>query len=243
MTITRADSTEADQIVQDLADSYGMTVVKDWGEQETEAAPDGWQGGEWSMEELNTLHKGVADLAEAMGGPEKFIENIGRITISQVEMKYRGLASIHGIKFTAAPISIDMWTVVHELAHVWDANSGWRLSRALESYTGGHTNLLTAAIRKARGQCDERRRMPGCNRYGYFYGDVPPAGSDQNFNRKEDFAESVASYVYPALVQPRVDRFKDDDQYRDMLYYADYTQTRRWAFVKGLIKGTIAVNG
>ena len=83
--------------------------------------------------------------------------------------------------------------------------------------------------------------MPGCNRYGYFYGDVPPAGSDQNFNRKEDFAESVTSYVYPALVQPRVDRFKDDEQYRDLLYYADYTQTRRWTFVEGLIKGTIIV--
>ena len=82
--------------------------------------------------------------------------------------------------------------------------------------------------------------MPGCNRWGYFYGDIPPAGSDQNFNRKEDFAESVTAYVYPAMVQARVDRFKDGP-YRELLYYADYTQTRRWAFVDGLIKGTIPV--
>ena len=53
----------------------------------------------------------------------------------------------------------------------------------------------------------------------------------------------MTAYVYPALVQGRVDRFKDDDSYRDQLYYSDYTQTRRWAFVDGLIKGTISVSG
>ena len=242
MTITRADSQQADQIAQDLKETYLMDVVKDWGEG-TEADPQEWSGGEWSLEELHTLQKGVADLASAMGGPDKFIQNIGSITISQVEMKYRGLASVHGIKFTAAEISIDPWTVVHELAHVWDANAGWGLSRALESYTGGRTNLVAMVLQRVRGECDEKHRMPGCNRFGYFYGDVPPAGSDQNFNRKEDFAESVTAYVYPALVQGRVDRFKDDDSYRDQLYYSDYTQTRRWAFVDGLIKGTIPVSG
>jgi hypothetical protein len=44
-------------------------------------------------------------------------------------------------------------------------------------------------------------------------------------------------------VQGRVERFKDDDSYRDLLYYPDYTQTLRWAFVDGLIKGTIVVGG
>jgi hypothetical protein len=242
MTITRADSEQADQISRTLQESYQINIVKDWGEG-TEADPQEWSGGEWSLDELRTLQTAVADLANAMGSPEKFVQNIGSITISQVEMKYRGLASVHGIKFTASAISIDAWTVVHELAHVWDANSGWRLSRTLESYTGGRTSLLAMTLQRMRGQCDEKRRLPGCNRFGYFYGDVPPAGSDQNFNRKEDFAESVTAYVYPALVQGRVDRFKDDEHYRDQLYYADYTQTRRWAFVDGLVKGTINVSG
>lgn len=241
MTITRADSQQADQMVQDLAETYQITVIKDWGERGTEVAPDSWSGGEWSLDELRILQKGIVDLANAMGGADKFASNIGPITISQIEMKYRGLASVHGIKFTASSISIDAWTVVHELAHVWDANSGWRLGKALEAYTGGYTNWLAMVVRKGRGRCDEKRRLPGCNRFGYFYGDVPPAGSDGNFNRKEDFAESVTAYVYPALVQERVDRFKDDDQYRDLLYYPDYTQTRRWAFVDGLVKGTITL--
>jgi hypothetical protein len=243
MTITRADSQQADQIRQDLADTYGVTVQKDWGEQDTEAGTVTWSGGEWSLDELNTLQKGVADLAIAMGGPEKFIQNIGRIGISQVEMRHRGLASIHGIKFTASSISIDTWTVVHELAHVWDANSRWRLSKALEAYTGGYTNWVAMLIKKGRGNCDEGGRWPGCNRFGYFYGDVPPAGSDQNFNRKEDFAESVTAYVYPAEVQRRVDRFKEDDKYQELLYYADYTQTQRWSFVQDLVTGSIVVNG
>jgi hypothetical protein len=240
MTITRADSQRANQIVQELAETYGVAVVKDWGEQETDPDGDGWNGGEWSLDELDTLQKGVLDLASAMGGPHNFIENLGRVTISQVDLKYRGLASKHGVKFTSSPISIDAWTVVHELAHVWDANSGWRLCKALERYTGGYTNWVAMLVRKARGNCDDGHRLPGCNRFGYFYGDVPPAGSDQNFNRKEDFAETVAAYVYPALVQPKVDRFQDD-RYRDLLYYPDYTQTVRWSFVDGLIKGTITV--
>jgi hypothetical protein len=242
MTIARADSQQADQIAQDLQETYQLSVVRDWGEG-TEADPQAWSGGEWSLEELHTLQKGVADLAHAMGGPDKFIQNVGSIAISQVEMKHRGLASVHGIKFTASEISIDPWTVVHELAHVWDANSGWRLSKVFESHTGGRTNVVAMALKRVRGECDEKRRLPGCNRFGYFYGDIPPAGSDQNFNRREDFAESVAAYVYPALVQGRVDRFKDDDSYRDVLYYPDYTQTRRWAFVDGLIQGTIHISG
>lgn len=244
MAITRADSQQADQIAQGLADIYGVTIQKDWGEQGAEAVPipDTWAGGEWSLDELQILQKGVADLARAMGSPDRFTENIGRINISQVEMKHRGLASVHGIKFTASSISIDTWTVVHELAHVWDANSGWRLSKALEFYTGGYTNWVAMLVKKGRGNCDEACRRPGCNRSGYFYGGVPPAGSDQNFNRREDFAESVTSYVYPAEVQRRVDRFKEDDEYQGLLYYADYTQTQRWAFVDGLVKGTIEVS-
>jgi hypothetical protein len=243
MAITRDDSQQANQIAQDLADIHWITVQKDWGERNTETGTVTWSGGEWSLDELSTLQKGVVDLATAVGGPDRFIQNIGRIRISQVEMKHRGLASIHGIKFTASPISIDAWTVVHELAHVWDANSSWRLSKAMEAYTGGYTNWVAMLIKRARGNCDQERRWSGCNRFGYFYGDVPPAGSDQNFNRKEDFAESVAAYVYPTEVQRRVDRFKEDDQYQELLYYADYTQTKRWAFVQDLVTGSIVVRG
>jgi len=239
MAIRKAESQQADRLVQSLAEAYQVTVLKDWEEQLTDESDVIWKGGEWSLDELHILQKGITDLADAMEGVEKFVQHIDSVTISQVAIKHRGLATKHSIRFTSSSASIDTWTVVHELAHVWDAGSGWRLSRALQAYTGGRTSWFAMQIRKRRGQCDEQRRMPGCNRYGYFYGGRPPAGSDQNFNRKEDFAESVAAYVYPSLVQTRVDRFKDDERYRDLLYYPDYTQTRRWAFVDGLFKGTI----
>jgi len=106
----------------------------------------------------------------------------------------------------------------------------------LQAYTGGRTNWLARLIKKWRHQCDEDCRWPGCNSFGYFYAGAPPAGSDRNFNRKEDFAESVTAYVYPTVAQSRVERFKDDDDYGDLLYYSDYTQTKRWAFVDGLVR-------
>lgn len=241
MPIMRADHQLADQAVQRLAELYQIIVRKDWGEADPDAGEEGWRGGEWSLEELDILQQGVADLAEAMGGHDVFARNIGQINISQVDMKHRGLASVHGIRFTSSSMSIDAWTVVHELGHVWDARFGWRLSKALQAYTGGHTNWLAMLVKKWQGQCDDDGRWPGCNRAGYFYGGPPPAGSDKNFNRVEDFAESVAAYVYPDVVQARVNQFREDPRYRDLLYYADYRQTRRWAFIDGLIKGAIIV--
>ena len=245
MAIPQADGRRADQVVHNLAETYQITVLKDWGtgqgEQGTKAAGDNWHGGEWSLEELHILREGITGLANAIGGAERFAGNIGHITIRQVDMRYRGLASPRGIKFTASPVSIDLWTVVHELAHVWDACHRWRLSKALQAYTGGYTNWLAWLMRRAGGRFDEERRWPGCNRSGYFYGGFPPAGSDQNFNRKEDLAESVTAYVYPDVAQTKVARFNDDARYREFLYYPDYAQTRRWAFVDGLAKATILV--
>jgi hypothetical protein len=239
MAITQADSQLAGEVVHNLVSAYQVTLVQDWGQASAEDGSAVWRGGEWSMDELHILQQGITDLAAAMGGPDRFIHNLGHITISQEAIQYRGLASSGGVKFTSSPVSIDQWTVVHELSHVWDAHFKWRLSVALERYTGGYTNWAAMMVKRWRTGCDADRRLSGCNRFGYYYGDIPPAGSDQNFNRKEDFAESVTAYVYPRLVQARVDRFKDDPQYRDVLYYADYTQTRRWSFVDGLIKGTI----
>ena len=241
MAITKVESGLADSILEDLSLNYQVTVVKDWGEATGEGVDEVWRGGDWSMNELQIVRQGVSDLASAMGGAQAFINNMGDTVISQEAIKYRGLASSRGVKFTNSPISIDQWTVVHELAHVWDAQVNWRLSKALEDYTGGYTSLIAMLLKRWRTGFDEEQRQPGANRFGYFYGDIPPAGSDQNFNRKEDFAESVTAYVYPALVQSRVERFKDDERYRSFLYYPDYTKTKRWAFVNGLVKGTIIV--
>lgn len=238
MAISRENSQLADQIVRHLAETYRITVVRDWGER----TPGGdWHEGEWSVGELNTLREGIIDLTSAMGGIDKFARQIGSVTISQVDVTSRGQASKGRVEFTTGSISIDTWTVVHELGHIWDANFGWRLSRALQAYTGGRTCWPAMHVKKWFGRCDKERRLPGCNQFGYFYGCRPPAGADGNFSRLEDFAESVTAYVYPDVAQSRVMRFEGHDSYGELLYYPDFTQTSRWAFVDGLIKGTIVV--
>ena len=88
--------------------------------------------------------------------------------------------------------------------------------------------------------CDEDNRRPGCNAAGYFYGGIPPKGSDVNFNREEDFAESVAAYVFPDEAQQWVERWYDTP-YQEMLWYQDYHETPRWEYVNSLIEGTITV--
>jgi hypothetical protein len=231
MAIAKSESHQADQIVRDLAETYRVHVAKDWAER----MEGTWSGGYWSMRDLRVLQEAVGDLAKAMGGADRFISNVDGVTIKQVKMKLGGLAFKHTIKLTALS-EFPLWTVVHELAHVWDAKTGCRLSKALQLYTGGRTNWLKKMIRKLSRGFDEQHRLPGCNLFGYFYGGVPPAGSDGNFNRREDFAESVTAYVYPSKAQSKVERFKDDERYRELLYYADYTQTKRWAFVDGLMR-------
>jgi len=218
------DAREMERIAASLATDFGITVVRE------DSEP-------WSPDELATLRDGVHDLSRALRGPARFIENVGSLTVRQVEMRARGLTSCGEIKFTAAPVSIDRWTVVHELAHAWDANQRWRLSDALQAATGGYTSLWRKLVLTLLRRCDEKRRLPGCNRFGYFYGGVPPAGSDRNFNRREDLAESVAAYVYPSEAQRRVSKYRHRADYQPLLYYADYTATERWAFIDRLMRG------
>ncbi len=208
--------------VQDLLINYHVNVLIDWGFQpipipvpmppgQTYGFMDNscsWKKGEWTIDELHTLRTGVGSLSWAMGGTDKFFINIGGVTVSQDPIKERGLTWPHRIKFTSSPASIDTWTVVHELAHAWDGNFGWKLSKKLEEFTGGYTSLLSLAYKWLRGECDLNKRLPGCNNAGYFYAGNPPAGSDVNFNRFEDSAESVTAYVYPIEAQKKVEVYR-----------------------------------
>jgi len=84
---------------------------------------------------------------------------------------------------------------------------------------------------------DKDKRLPGCNADGYFYGGIPAAGSDDNFTELEDFAESVAAYVYPDDAQKKV-RIYLNTAYEHYLYDPDYRTTLRWQYVDALIHST-----
>lgn len=196
----RADSPYAQAKLAQLKKEYQVDVVADWGDGEGQ-----WSPGAWSKAELDRLHSTIALMANVMGGNERFIQQLGGVTVRKSDIgTHGGEALSHRVSLSING-SFSAWTVAHEFAHAWDANYGWQLSRLLEKYTGGFTSPALSLLKRLAFLSDsglwnaEKKpgrygRRPGCNRAGYFYGDRP-SGSNWSFNRVEDFAESVAMYV------------------------------------------------
>lgn len=254
------------QKLQQFKSEFQIDIVQDWGE-----GSDGtWQTGKWVKDELDKLYGFIGLFARAIGGSANFIKHIGGVTIKKASIgTHGGEALKHNISLSETG-QFSAWTVVHELAHTWDANHGWGLSVDLEKYTGGYTNLPLSLLKRLFGKPDSgfwkseeqpgrRGRLPGCNAAGYFYGDKP-SGSNWAFNRKEDFAESVAMYVgwngnndLTAHAHGRVERYLLPNNTKDKLFgqvdnwtdYAryfypengDYSKTKRWQFIDELVKG------
>jgi hypothetical protein len=186
-----------------LKTDYQVEVLADWGHGNPD--PNKWQPGSWTKTELDRLHDAICLMANIMGGSEKFIRHLDGVTVKKSDIgSHAGEALSHRVSFSTKG-SFSSWTVVHEFAHAWDANHGWRLSRQLERYTGGFTSRSLALIKRLARLADSgpfgpekhpgrQGRRRGCNRAGYFYGDRP-SGSSWSFNRLEDFAESVAMYI------------------------------------------------
>jgi len=254
--------TAADKLKQ-LQEQFRVEILADWG-----AGSDGtWQSGSWLNEELDRIQRIINLLSTAMGGSERFIQNINGVTIKKGDIgSHGGEALAHKVSLSTKR-TFSAWTVVHELAHTWDANHNWQLAVALERYTGGYTSRILSFIKKILGQSDSglwnremkpgrQGRLPGCNRAGYFYRNQP-SGSDWNFNRVEDFAESVAMYVgwgnnneLSDWAEARIklhllpnganDRYFGVDNWANYKKYfypedGDYTKTLRWKFVDELV--------
>jgi hypothetical protein len=227
--------------------------------------------GDWSSRELDDLFSYVALLAGIMNGPQHFMHHIGEVAIERADTGSNlGLAYHDHIQLSKKhPFSA--WSVVHELAHVWDAKNKWGLSLALQRYTRGFTSAFLsrskrffmpyqwdAGIRSSENTPGSYGRKPGCNAYGYFYGGRP-SGSNWRFNRKEDFAESVVMYCgwergndLSRAAHGRIERYRLPNGSKDPVYgiidnwsdYAryfypqdgDYTKTKRWRFIDGLMQ-------
>lgn len=202
--MSQYDSGPAVEKLERLKEDFQVEVFTDWGESgsggEREARP-----GAWTLPELDRLHGTLSLLADAMGGRDRFIRNLVKVTVNKSNIgSHGGEALAHKVSFSEKG-SFSAWTVVHEFAHAWDARHGWGLARELERYTGGHTSKVRSFFVRLLGKRDcafskpenkpgRRGRLPGCNAAGYFYGDKP-SGSNWKFNRVEDFAESVAMYI------------------------------------------------
>jgi hypothetical protein len=268
----RSESQFARAKLSQLKADYQVDILADWGH-ETPDDEKEWKSGSWTKTELDKLHDAIRLVSDAMGGNQKFIRNLGGVTVRRADMgSHGGEALSHRVSLSTKG-TFSAWTVVHEFAHAWDANHGWKLSRLLEKYTGGYTNRALSLAKRLAGLSDSGRfnpekrpgrygRRPGCNAAGYFYGDKP-SGSNWNFNRLEDFAESVAMYLgwqrdndLSPWAKARIDRYLLEDGIEDKnfgvdnwLYYrkyfypegGDYSRTLRWRFVDDLVQGRIRV--
>ncbi len=261
----QADYQYAQAKLARLKAEYQVEVLADWGRDES--VPTAWKPGTWTKAELDQLQNAIDLTAGIMGGKERFVQNLCGVTIRKVDIgSHGGEAFAHTVSLSNKG-TFSSWTVIHELGHAWDANYGWRLSRRLEKYTGGFTSRSLSLIKRLTRLSDsgvfgpERTpgrygRWPGCNQAGYFYGDRP-SGSNWNFNRLEDFAESVAMYIgwgrdndlsrhahnrimRYQLQNGEKDPFHVVDNWRDYAKWfypenGDYTKTKRWQFVDDLV--------
>ena len=227
------------------------------------------ENGNWHARDLELLRASIALFAEAMDGNENFKRQLGEILIERTDTEISlGLAYKDRIKLSEKK-QFSAWSVIHELAHVWDVKNQWELSLALEKFTSGYTNPFLSKIKKripsqwdagshgAENKPGYYGRKPGVNTYGYFYGDTP-SGANWRFNRKEDFAESVAMYcgwrrsnLLSKTAHGRIERYLLPNGTKDPIYgiadnwsdYAryfypeggDYTKTKRWKFIDELI--------
>jgi len=159
----------------------------------------------WLEDDLELLHSSIALFAEVMGGSENFKRSLGEVFIEITDTGTSLGLAYHDRIQLSRETRFSAWSVIHEMAHVWDAKNQWQLSLEMEKYTGGNTDLVLSQLKKknpeewdaglngAENKPGFYGRKPGVNAYGYFYGDKP-SGANWRFNRVEDFAESVAMY-------------------------------------------------
>jgi len=233
------------------------------------------ENGRWRTRDFELLHSSITLFAEVVGGKENFTHLLGEVLVERADTGSKlALAYKDRIKLSATG-QISAWSVIHELAHVWDAKNQWKLSLALEEFTGGITDPALSetkigipdewdtGLNGAERKPGFYGRKPGVNAYGYFYGDKP-SGANWSFNRKEDFAESVAMYCgwgrnnsLSKTAHGRIERYllpngtKDPlygimDNWSDYAHYfypqdGDYTKTKRWEFIDKLVSQPLPI--
>lgn len=201
----------------------------------------------WQTHDLEYLHQSIALFAQAAGGSDNFKNQLGEILIERTNTgRSLGLAYKDRIKLSGKN-QLSAWSIIHELAHVWDAKNQWKLSLTLEKHTGGYTNPLLSSMKKwipsqwdagihgAENKPGFYGRKPGVNTAGYFYGDRP-SGANWRFNRKEDFAESVVMYcgwgrnnILSKTAHGRIERYLLPNGQKDPIYsiadnWSDYAR-------------------
>jgi len=218
--IASTEEARALEIIAQLRNDYNITIYVDfmW-RLLPNAGSREWVPGVWQLAELETIAAVAGDMASLMGGAAAFCNNLGGVLIEKGNLKprYRGLGDAHHVTLSLTRWNAsDQWTVAHELAHSWDAVNGWQLSVGLEAFTGGWTEVVDAEN----------------GVYLYHWGGTPPKGANRSFTRREDFAESVATFLYPGEAQRFIEQY-----YSDIpdFHYTNYYRLSRAVYVASLV--------
>lgn len=173
---------------------------------------------EWPEDVLSLFEGACSELVNALGGSAP--PWMRGLKVRLEAMKPLGLTGLGLVRLN--PHTLTRWTIVHELAHAWDFYTGTLLSRQMQRST--HSNGILALL---------KQRFPANPRFWYNIGSPPPpCGTDVNFNRMEDFAESVAAYVYPDLAKEKAAKRKLP---YSLYGYDTYLETPRGKFIRRLI--------
>jgi len=173
--------------VADLKNSlleYGITIAKS--AIGGEGAPD--------PALIAIVQQAVHQFASAMGGPPIFRARLGGVRLEFRNMKYGGLAFAHAILLN--PDQLTAWTVVHEMAHTWDAAHRLQFASEMQKQVNaGYLRWYYPILHILD---------PNDQRYWYLPGSgPPPCGIDRNFNAREDFAEAVTAFIFPEVAAER----------------------------------------
>ena len=240
ITEKEAETGQPDWILARLNLIYNVHIDKDWGYQlvpmgPARLVPPGistgvlygceWDDGNWrNTDELQLTLNAVTDLANKLGGPEKFKAAMNQVhalrlpwgTSSFANPYSPGEVGLTDGLFNGGDVYAKFF-IVHELGHVWDYRSGHQLSfnlmKAVHSWVCisnsgiGPTNVCywnpSAAIEDPPDtlkHCELDPSDPDCLRnppYSSTYGSLPLGlGYVVEGPGWEDWAQSLAFYVY-----------------------------------------------
>jgi len=211
-----SESQEAELILEKLNNFYDVEIKKDWGYLNEFVDTDNfyinssmiceWLPGNWrSVDELRYVLKAVNKAAQGMGGPSKFRSamnnnpvRVTRISIDGDDFRHRALPIVDIVYSNYAMTNEEfiIYSTIHELGHVWDIRTGFRLSEGLAIVAGPY-------------YCTGDDDLWGEEGEGCFYDpnrEPPPGDPNPKKNyvetsflhNEEDWAESFANYIDPS---------------------------------------------
>ncbi len=232
--IRETDKQDADSIIDDLWKIYGVLIEKDYGYVPSGAQGYGqcssqWAEGAWRrIEELRWAKDAIELTSLKLSGgvsnnPRKFTSAMGAIRIGRTPGKFfnnqlRSFAppgSLAKISYSVVITDYDThdemrlkYTVIHELGHAWDSNTGWKLSDGMKKllkneiciYEGigyGQPNHYVCHYDVLAGQVEDPVGNPNKNSIPYPNDDKNLVLSRDIQGPWEDWADSFEVYVYP----------------------------------------------